>query len=457
MTVHRNVRPRVEALESRLVPSAGTPWPYPSGNWSGYAVDTAPAAVTEVAGSWTVPSVTVSGGGTKYSASWLGIDGDNSSTVEQIGTDSDQKNGQPSYYAWFEMYPSNYYYVDWATGTGIPASSNVPSAALVGANDMISADVKFLSTSGKLSTFQLTITDTPAGGGLARNFSITQTIKGAARSSAEWVLEQTGTLSNFGSETFTNAQATINGATGTIGTFLQGDSSTVVYKEDIVDRHGVSLDRTSELNSTGDGFTVYYGPTLPASPGGGTRGPRELVDDLPVVAPAQVATAGAGSNPTVVAISPATPTSPVLVTGAIVQPGFRLTFSQPEGTAGRADVVVAGLARGEGTLGAGSFWLAPPSGPGAAAPLPVAPGPVNTLPEGVRVRSSAEPFAAAWSPAEQSALASAPALAVSEEVHVEQLAGMLPLLAFLPHLHLPWAKDEPEQARRRPDVKGRPE
>jgi hypothetical protein len=355
------------------------------------------------------------------------------------------------------MYPSNYYYVDWATGTGIPASSNVPSAALVGAGDTISADVKLLSTSGKVSTFQLSITDTPAGGGQARTFSITQTIKSAARSSAEWVLEQTGTLSNFSTETFTNAQATINGATATIGSFLQGDSSTVVYKMDIVDRHGVSLDRTSELNSSGDGFTVYYGPTLPASAGGGgARGPRELLDDLPVVVPAQVATAGAGSNPTVVAISPATPTSPVLASGAIVQPGFRLTFSQPEGTAGRAGVVVAGLARGEGTLGAGSSWLAPPSGPGAAVPLPVAPGAVSTLPEGVRVRSSAEPFAS-WSPVEQSALASASAQASSEEVHVDQLAAALPLLAFLPHVHVPWAKGEPAQARRRLDGNGRPE
>jgi hypothetical protein len=267
MKVRRNVKLRVEELESRLVPSAGTPWPSLSSNWSGYSVDAAAGAVSDVKGSWVVPSVTVSGGGNKYAATWLGIDGDNSKTVEQIGTDSDQNNGTPVYYAWYEMYPSNYFYINWATGTGIPASKNVPAAAMVGAGDTITAEVQFLSSSGNVSTFQLTITDTPAGGGQTRTFSTIQTIKNAARSSAEWIVEQTGTLSNFSPATFANAQATITTTsgtvTGTIGTFLDGDSSTVVYKLDIANRHGTYLDSTSELNNTGDGFTVYYGPTLP--------------------------------------------------------------------------------------------------------------------------------------------------------------------------------------------------
>ncbi|MBI3824212.1 MAG: hypothetical protein HY289_16210, partial [Planctomycetes bacterium] len=207
MKVHRHARPRVEELETRLAPSAGTPWPYPTANWSGYSVDTAAGAVTEVKGTWNVPSVTVNGGGAKYAASWVGIDGDISNTVEQIGTDSDQIGGKAYYYAWYEMYPANYYYINWATGAGIPASSTVPAAALVGEGDTINADVKFLSISGNVSTFQLTITDTPAGGGVTRTFSTTQTIKNAARSSAEWIVEQTGTLSTFSPETFTSAQA----------------------------------------------------------------------------------------------------------------------------------------------------------------------------------------------------------------------------------------------------------
>src|SRR5207247_10199029 len=59
-----------------------------SSNWSGYAVDG--SNVTDVRGNWTVPAVTLgSGCPDSYSATWLGIDGDNSSTVEQCGTDQD--------------------------------------------------------------------------------------------------------------------------------------------------------------------------------------------------------------------------------------------------------------------------------------------------------------------------------------------------------------------------------
>ena len=93
-------RPRVEELERRWVPTAvlGT-----SANWSGFAVTAARGAVTHVSGNWVVPAVarTVSG----YSSAWVGIDGFNSSTVEQIGTDSDCVNGVATYYAWYELYP----------------------------------------------------------------------------------------------------------------------------------------------------------------------------------------------------------------------------------------------------------------------------------------------------------------------------------------------------------------
>ena len=82
-----------------------------STNWSGYAVQTnsASTAVNSVSGSWTVPTVT--GTLTAYSSEWVGIDGSNSYTVEQIGTESDlvkvQGQYQAQYYAWYEMYPKN--------------------------------------------------------------------------------------------------------------------------------------------------------------------------------------------------------------------------------------------------------------------------------------------------------------------------------------------------------------
>src|SRR6266536_2533061 len=75
-----------------------------SSNWAGYAVDG--SNVTDVVGTWTVPAVTLGAGcPNSYSSTWVGIDGDNSSTVEQCGTDQDFINGQPVYYAWYELYP----------------------------------------------------------------------------------------------------------------------------------------------------------------------------------------------------------------------------------------------------------------------------------------------------------------------------------------------------------------
>jgi Peptidase A4 family len=60
--------------------------------------------VQDVSGSWTVPSVTCDSG-TEYSSFWVGIDGFNSNTIEQMGTDADCHSGSPAYYAWFELYP----------------------------------------------------------------------------------------------------------------------------------------------------------------------------------------------------------------------------------------------------------------------------------------------------------------------------------------------------------------
>lgn len=128
----------LEELEGRVVPS-GTATT--STNWAGYAISA--SKVTAVSGSWDVPTVTGSSKGTTYSAEWVGIDGYTSSTVEQIGTEADYSNGAPSYYAWYEMYPANYY-----TITQVP----------IKAGDAITASV---TASG--NSFALTITDTTTG------------------------------------------------------------------------------------------------------------------------------------------------------------------------------------------------------------------------------------------------------------------------------------------------------
>jgi Peptidase A4 family len=86
-------------------------------NWAGYAVTGAAGSVSDVKGSWIVPSVTCSPSQNAYSAFWTGIDGYSSSTVEQTGTDSDCQSGSATYYAWFEFYPNPSFLVSGFTVT----------------------------------------------------------------------------------------------------------------------------------------------------------------------------------------------------------------------------------------------------------------------------------------------------------------------------------------------------
>src|SRR6185437_2478478 len=73
-----------------------------SGNWSGYA--TTGTTYSDVKGTWVEPSANCSSGQTGYSSFWVGIDGDTTNTVEQLGTDTDCSGSTPVYYGWWEMY-----------------------------------------------------------------------------------------------------------------------------------------------------------------------------------------------------------------------------------------------------------------------------------------------------------------------------------------------------------------
>jgi hypothetical protein len=237
------VRLCLEELERRLVPSAVLST---STNWSGYAVSTGRGAVTDVAGQWVVPAAT--GTGTAYSSAWVGIDGFNSPTVEQIGTDSDVVNGTPQYYAWYEMYPSG--------------SVNLPLT--IHAGDTISADVSYAS--GK---FTLSISDVTTG----KSYTTTQTAPAARRSSAEWVMEAPSSffgvlpLANFGKATFSGAHATVGGTTGAIDAAW---SNTQLNQINMVSRFGATQDTTSGLTDSGSpttsGFTVTYAATSSTPP-----------------------------------------------------------------------------------------------------------------------------------------------------------------------------------------------
>src|SRR5262249_30463527 len=171
-------------------------------NWSGYAVDGSSA--TNVVGTWRQPAAKCSAGENSWSSPWVGIDGDTSNTVEQIGTDSDCVRGVATYYAWYAMYPKSLVVVPMPINPG----------------DVITGQVTYAS-----SAFMLTLTDQRTGA----KFSTQQPAKKTSRSSVEWIMEgpSNGLLSNFGSVSFSGASATINNQTAALGS-LGADPITMV-------------------------------------------------------------------------------------------------------------------------------------------------------------------------------------------------------------------------------------
>ncbi len=156
-----------------------------STNWSGYAA--ASGTYTSVSASWTEPGVTCSK--TAYSSFWVGLDGYNSSTVEQTGTDSDCNGTTPTYYAWYEMYPAY----------------PVNLSKTVRPGDAMSASV----TAGSNHSFTLVISDSTQNW----TFQVTKTLKSAKQSSAEVIAEAPSSnsgvlpLADFGTVNFTNSMA----------------------------------------------------------------------------------------------------------------------------------------------------------------------------------------------------------------------------------------------------------
>jgi hypothetical protein len=175
-----------------------------STNWSGYAAFGAPRSFTSASATWTQPAVSCTSQNT-YSSYWVGLDGYNTSTVEQIGTEADCSNGAPRYYAWYEMYPRPSYL---AAVNVTPSHTYSASVTAVGRGN-----------------YALTLTDVTTG----QSFGTTQKLNQAKGASAEVIVEApwsggTLPLANYGTVGFTGSQA--NGAG--IGTFANVDPITMV-------------------------------------------------------------------------------------------------------------------------------------------------------------------------------------------------------------------------------------
>ena len=233
--------------------------PVSSDNWGGYA-DTNDT-FSAVASSWTEPTVNCAGGASggslglggltgiagsllggpaAASAFWVGLDGYSSSSVEQIGTDSDCDAGSPSYYAWYEMYPN--------------PSVTLPTTDAVHPGDRITA---LVSSNAAGSSFTLMIKDATAGW----TFSTTQAGSGFARSSAEVIAEAPSEctlvfcneipLADFG-------QVGYSGSSLADSAGKQGSLSAFNANEITMSDNGTTLATPSSLSSDGSSFSMTW-------------------------------------------------------------------------------------------------------------------------------------------------------------------------------------------------------
>jgi hypothetical protein len=210
-------------------------------NWAGYAAAsnlTNPASnsVSDVSGQWTIPAVSCTLRTTSYSASWIGIDGYSDNTVEQTGTEQDCNRGRAQYYAWYELYPAYSYQV------------NLPLKA----GNVVNASVKYIGN----NSFTLTLVNQTTN----QSFTTTKVANGAMRESAEWIAEAPANffgilpLSNFGTDTFTNALTTINNTSGTIS-----NSAWQNQPINMVTANGLqNKATTSPLSTDGSSFNVTW-------------------------------------------------------------------------------------------------------------------------------------------------------------------------------------------------------
>lgn len=224
-----------------------------STNWSGYAVTGSAGSITTALGTWTVPTVTCGSGETSYSAFWVGIDGFNSNTVEQTGTDSDCSHGTPTYYAWYEFYPK--------------ASKDI-STITVHPGDIIAAEVKWSSG----STFVVGIKDITTG----KTYETSGSVTSAQRTSAEFIAEAPETcvltkctltsLSDFGTVGFGAANTGVTAATncavgedGSVPTTI-GSYGADVQEITMVSQSNSAVVKaqTSALSDAGSSFTIQW-------------------------------------------------------------------------------------------------------------------------------------------------------------------------------------------------------
>ena len=229
-TTPRVVGPQAAGRSSVLIPTF-------SWNWSGLD-DSADGPFSSVTATWTEPPIRPAGAAFTDAAFWVGLDGDNSDTVEQIGTEG-YSEGAVGYDAWFEMYPADPVTIDLSIRPG----------------DVITGTVVEMG----VATFTLSLVDHTSG----KSFQTTQSLTAPpALASAEVIAEaptdymdDVVALGGFGLVQFTDCS--FNGRP--IGSYDLNQID--MYSGD----NGRLADRTLALSADGAGFAVTTDVTAPTT------------------------------------------------------------------------------------------------------------------------------------------------------------------------------------------------
>lgn len=198
-------------------------------NWAGY-VSTG-ESYSAVSGSWKVPTVTPADDSLSADATWIGIGGDTSNDLIQIGTQNMVESGQVTTGTFYERLPDT--------------SETVPGVN-VNAGDAITASINEVAS----GEWTISISD------LTNGESYTNTVGyDSSESSAEWVEEAPSSdggvmpLDNFGTVDFTNGSTTENGNTVSIA----GSHAQALTMDNQIEQ---ALTSTSALSDNGSSFTV---------------------------------------------------------------------------------------------------------------------------------------------------------------------------------------------------------
>ncbi|HSW80603.1 MAG TPA: G1 family glutamic endopeptidase [Candidatus Saccharimonadales bacterium] len=215
-------------------------------NWAGYI--SSGGTYTGISGSWKVPSVSASSETFAADAAWIGIGGESSNDLIQVGTQNIVENGQVAAGSFYEQLPDS--------------SITIPGVS-VSAGDSITASVREVSD-GEWTIYIKDITN-------GQSFSNTVAYD-SSKSSAEWIQEAPSDgsgiipLDQFGSVTFTDGSTTVNGSTvdmqnsGAKAINMINDYGQAMTAISAISNNGFTVSRTSASNA--DSYGQYV--TIPS-------------------------------------------------------------------------------------------------------------------------------------------------------------------------------------------------